>query len=60
MDIKDLFKESYIGKEVTICGWVRNHRKQSNFAFIELSDGTTIKTLQVVYTPDIEDYERYG
>ena len=58
MDIKDLFKESYIGKEITISGWVRSHRKQSNFAFIELSDGTTIKTLQVVYTPEIEDFEK--
>ena len=37
MDIKDLFKESYIGKQVTISGWVRNHRKSSNFAFIVLS-----------------------
>ncbi len=58
MDIKDLFKENYIGKDVVISGWVRNHRKQSNFAFIELSDGTTIKTLQVVYTPEIEDFEK--
>ena len=56
MDIKDLFKESYIGKQVTISGWVRNHRKSSNFAFIVLSDGTTINTLQVVYDTSLSNY----
>ena len=57
MDIKDLFKDSYIGKKVTISGWVRNHRKSSNFAFIVLSDGTTINTLQVVYDTSLSNYE---
>ena len=57
MDIKDLFKDSYIGKQVTISGWVRNHRKSSNFAFIVLSDGTTINTLQVVYDNSLSNYE---
>ena len=57
MDIKDLFKESYIDKKVTISGWVRNHRKSSNFAFIVLSDGTTINTLQVVYDNSLSNYE---
>lgn len=57
MDIKDLFKESYIGKQVTISGWVRNHRKSSNFAFIVISDGTTINTLQVVYDTSLSNYE---
>ena len=57
MDIKDLFKESYIGKQVTISGWVRNHRKSSNFAFIVLSDGTTINTLQVIYDTSLSNYE---
>ena len=57
MDIKDLFKESYIGKKVTISGWVRNHRKSSNFAFLVLSDGTTINTLQVVYDTSLSNYE---
>lgn len=57
MDIKDLFKESYTGKKVTISGWVRNHRKSSNFAFIVLSDGTTINTLQVVYDNSLSNYE---
>lgn len=56
MDIKDLYKESYIGKSVVISGWIRNHRKQSNFAFIDLSDGTTINNLQVVYDNSVKGY----
>lgn len=57
MDIKELFEKDYIGNKVTICGWIRNHRKQKDFAFISLSDGTTINNLQIVYTPQIEGYE---
>ncbi len=57
MDIKELFEKDYIGKEVTICGWIRNHRKQKDFAFISLSDGTTINNLQVIYDSNIENYE---
>ena len=57
MDIKDLYKESYIGKTVKIEGWIRNHRKQANFGFIDLSDGTTIKAIQVIYTNDLPDFD---
>lgn len=57
MDIKDLFKESYIDKEVKISGWVRNHRKSSNFGFLVISDGTTINTLQVVYDSSLSNYD---
>jgi len=57
MDIKDLFKDSYIDKEVTISGWIRNHRDQSTFGFIDLSDGTTINNLQVVYDKALTNFE---
>lgn len=56
MDIKEITKE-YLDKELTICGWVKNHRKQSNLGFIALGDGTCLKTLQVVYDKDINDFE---
>lgn len=51
MDIIDIYKEKekYIDKEITINGWVKAHRKQAHFGFIDLSDGTCFKTLQVVY-----------
>ena len=33
LDIRDLQKDykAFLDKEVTINGWVRNHRKQKNF-----------------------------
>ena len=56
MDIVEIDK-SYIGKEITISGWIKNHRKQSNFGFIALTDGTTLNPLQVVYDSNISNYE---
>ena len=52
--IKDLFQKSeeQIGKEVTVRGWVRNHRKQKNMGFIELYDGSCFKSLQLVYSAE--------
>lgn len=48
-DIVDFFSdESYIGTEVTVCGWVRTSRDSKNMAFLELNDGTALKHLQIV------------
>lgn len=48
-DIKEIFTDSsYIGKKVTVCGWVRTSRDSKNMAFIELNDGTSLKHLQIV------------
>ncbi|MBE6837396.1 MAG: asparagine--tRNA ligase [Ruminococcus sp.] len=48
-DIKIVFETAdLIGKEVTVCGWVRTSRDSKNVAFIELNDGTTLKHLQIV------------
>ena len=57
LDIKDLYKESYIDKEITICGWVRNHRKQSSMGFIDMFDGTTINTLQIIYDNSLSNFD---
>lgn len=49
IDIYDIMKDSaYIGKKVTVCGWVRTSRDSKNMAFLELNDGTTLKHLQIV------------
>ena len=48
-DIKDILTdESFIGKQVTVCGWVRTSRDSKNMAFIELNDGTSLHHLQIV------------
>jgi asparaginyl-tRNA synthetase len=40
--------EELDGKSLTVCGWVRTVRDMKNFGFIELSDGSCFKGLQVV------------
>ena len=57
LDVRDIFESDYIGKEVTLSGWVRNHRKQKEFGFIDFSDGTCFKHLQVVYDNSLSDFE---
>ena len=43
-----LSNEEYVGKEVTICGWVKAIRKSKNMCFLEINDGTSLKNLQLV------------
>ncbi len=48
-DIKDIFtKSEYVGKSVTVCGWVRTARDSKNVSFLALNDGTTLNHLQIV------------
>lgn len=56
MEIKELFTKDYLNKEVEVNGWVRNHRKQAHFGFIDLYDGTCFKTLQVVYDDTLTNF----
>ena len=49
IDIKDVMTDAeLIGKEVTVCGWVRTSRDSKTMAFAELNDGTTFKHIQIV------------
>lgn len=56
MDLKDLFKSVKVGDEVIVDGWIRNHRKQKEFGFIDFSDGTTQAHLQVVYDDKLSNF----
>ncbi len=48
-DIKCILEDAqYLGKEVTICGWVRTSRESKNMAFAELNDGTSLTHIQIV------------
>ena len=59
IDAKELYGkiDEYMDKEVVLEGWVRNHRKQKEFGFIDFSDGTCFKHIQVVYDNKLEDFE---
>lgn len=56
MDLRDLFKNANIGNTVTVEGWIRNHRKQKEFGFIDFSDGTTQEHLQIVYDNSLYNF----
>ena len=48
-DIKDIITSGeFVGKEVTVCGWVRTSRNSKSVAFVEVNDGTSLKNIQVV------------
>ena len=59
MDLKDLLNkiEDYENKTITIEGWVKNHRKQKEFGFIDFNDGTCFETLQVVYDNSLDSFD---
>ena len=59
MDVRELFKdiEKYEDKVVTLEGWVRNNRNQSNFGFMDFNDGTYFQSLQLVYDKELKDFE---
>ena len=49
IDIRDVMTNAeLIGKDVTVCGWVRTSRDSKTMAFAELNDGTTFKHIQIV------------
>ena len=58
LDIRELYrnKEQYIGKQVSVGGWVRSVRDSKTFGFVVLNDGTYFEPLQVVYHDTLENF----
>ena len=59
IDIKALFSAPPAdGTTVTVCGWAKTVRDSKNIGFIELSDGTCFKNLQIVFeAAKLENYK---
>lgn len=49
--------EKFENTTVTVRGWVRNSRINNNIGFIELTDGSSFKNLQLVLNNDLKNYE---
>lgn len=60
ISIKQLFrnKEEYLGKEVTVGGWLRSIRDSKTFGFLVINDGTFFEPLQVVYSDSLENFSQ--
>ncbi len=58
IDVVDIYKNlsEYLDKDVKIQGWVRNHRKQKEFGFIDFSDGTCFQNIQLVYDNKLDNF----
>ncbi len=58
IDLRKLYKDldEYVDKEIELKGWIRGHRKQKDFGFIDFSDGTCFKHMQIVYDKDTTNF----
>ena len=59
LDVRELAEQAnnLMGKDVILEGWIRNHRKQKEFGFIEFYDGTSFKNLQIVYDNKLANFD---
>ena len=59
MDIKDIYRsaDDYIGKKISVQGWIRTLRDSKNFGFIELNDGSFFKNIQIVFDSELENFK---
>ncbi len=60
VSIKELYrqKEAFIGKKITVGGWVRSIRDSKTFGFIVLHDGSFFETLQIVYGDGLDNFDK--
>lgn len=52
--IRELYrnKENYLGKTISVGGWVRSNRDSKTFGFVVINDGSFFETLQIVYSEE--------
>ncbi|RVU54771.1 asparagine--tRNA ligase [Anaerosphaera multitolerans] len=64
LTVKEILEnnEKYLNKVIEIEGWIKNSRASKNYGFIELTDGSSFESLQVVYDdklPNFSEIEKY-
>lgn len=60
LEISKLFSsyEELSGKEITVCGWIKTLRDSKAIGFMEINDGSSFKSLQVVFeSAKVENYK---
>jgi asparaginyl-tRNA synthetase len=59
LDVKELYDkiETYMDKDVVLEGWIKNHRKQKEFGFIDFFDGTYFTPVQIVYSNSLDSFD---
>lgn len=58
-DLREIFenKDSYLDHDIKVQGWIRNHRKQKSFGFIDFYDGTVLSPMQIIYDNEMDDFD---
>ena len=56
--VRELYRnrEEYLGKKISVGGWLRSVRDSKTFGFLVLNDGTFFETLQVVYHDTMDNF----
>ena len=56
--VREIYRDTdkYIGKKISVGGWVRNNRDSKAFGFIVLNDGTFFEPIQVVYHDTMDNF----
>ena len=54
--IKELLNRESAGGQVLVQGWVKTKRSSKTVTFLQVSDGSTLRDLQVVVDETLPDY----
>ena len=55
--VKEILKREASGGQVLVEGWVKTKRSSGSVSFLQVSDGSTLKDLQIVIEPSLPNYE---
>ena len=55
--IKEILNRESSGGQVLVQGWVKTKRSSGSVLFLQISDGSTLKDLQIVVEPSLPGYE---
>ncbi|HMO01594.1 MAG TPA: asparagine--tRNA ligase [Oligoflexia bacterium] len=58
LKVLDTLKHGIKLGEYLVQGWIRTHRQSKQVVFIELVDGGSVRGLQLVIDPQLEDYKQ--
>ena len=60
ISIKKLWRDHkpYLGKQLELSGWVRTVRDSKTFGFIELTDGSFFKNIQIVFDDKLSNFSK--
>ena len=59
LDLREIYNniDEYLNTNVKVQGWIRNHRKQKEFGFIDFYDGTCFKSMQLIYNNELSNFD---